>query len=115
MNINKLEQALLAKQRELKTEMAGNESDARSMSSPELEDREDSIEGIEGAFDASTREFQTYRLVEEALQRIKAGTYGKCVEGGEQIEEQRLEAVPWTPYCLKHEKRREPKVKSQTM
>ncbi len=115
MNINKLEQALLAKRRELKTEMAQNQAEGRKMSSPELEDREDSIEGVEEAFDASTREWQTYRQVEEALARIDAGTYGKCLECGKQIEDERLEAVPWTPYCLKHQKRNEPKVRSQTM
>lgn len=42
--------------------------------------------------------------VREALSRIAAGTYGKCVVDGRPIEEKRLEAVPWSPYCLKHQK-----------
>lgn len=29
-------------------------------------------------------------------------TYGICIVDGEPIDEGRLEAVPWTPYCRKH-------------
>jgi RNA polymerase-binding transcription factor DksA len=43
--------------------------------------------------------------VREALGRVAAGTFGTCVVDGGPIEEARLEAVPWTPYCLKHERR----------
>lgn len=42
--------------------------------------------------------------VREALQRIDNGSFGQCVVDGEPIEPQRLEAVPWTPYCAKHQK-----------
>jgi RNA polymerase-binding transcription factor DksA len=40
--------------------------------------------------------------VQDALKRIDNGTYGKCVVDDGQIEEKRLEAEPWPPYCLKH-------------
>jgi DnaK suppressor protein len=42
--------------------------------------------------------------VEEALKRIDEGTYGRCIVGGELIPEKRLEAIPWTSCCVKHEK-----------
>lgn len=45
--------------------------------------------------------------VRGALDRVADGTFGTCVVDGEPIEEQRLEAVPWTPYCLKHARRLE--------
>jgi RNA polymerase-binding transcription factor DksA len=35
-----------------------------------------------------------------ALERIEAGTYGKCVACGRSIPRERLEAVPETPYCV---------------
>ena len=41
--------------------------------------------------------------VRAALRRIEDGTYGRCAIDGEPIDEKRLEAVPWTPYCLKHQ------------
>src|SRR6267142_7023853 len=42
--------------------------------------------------------------VRDALQRIEDGIFGCCVVDGEPIEPKRLEAVPWTPYCVKHRK-----------
>jgi len=43
------------------------------------------------------------KQVREALRRIQNGTYGQCVVDGGPIEPQRLEAMPWAPYCLKHQ------------
>jgi RNA polymerase-binding transcription factor DksA len=40
--------------------------------------------------------------VEAALARIAAGTYGSCAVCGRPIAEGRLEARPWTPYCIEH-------------
>jgi RNA polymerase-binding transcription factor DksA len=40
--------------------------------------------------------------VEAALARIADGTYGTCAVCGEAIAEGRLEARPWTPFCIKH-------------
>lgn len=39
--------------------------------------------------------------IETALKRIEAGTYGKCVHGDE-IEEERLQALPEADTCMKH-------------
>ncbi len=41
--------------------------------------------------------------VRDALRRIDDGTFGQCVVDGNPIEQKRLEAVPWAPYCLKHQ------------
>ena len=40
-------------------------------------------------------------LIDEALLRIEAGTFGDCVNCSEPMQEKRLEAVPWARYCLK--------------
>jgi DnaK suppressor protein len=45
--------------------------------------------------------------VRDALKRIDEGTFGTCVVDGKPIEDARLQAVPWTPYCLKHQQLRE--------
>jgi len=39
------------------------------------------------------------RAIEEALARIRQGTYGVCVVCKQPISEARLEAVPWTHLC----------------
>jgi RNA polymerase-binding transcription factor len=41
--------------------------------------------------------------VRAALQRIAEGSYGTCGVDGEPIDPKRLESVPWTPYCVRHQ------------
>ena len=40
--------------------------------------------------------------VNAALRRIEEGEYGSCIECGELIDEKRLNAVPFTAYCINH-------------
>ena len=52
---------------------------------------------------------QTLEQVRDALHRLQDGSFGKCTVCGRQIEPARLEAVPWTPYCLEDQERRDRK------
>lgn len=40
--------------------------------------------------------------IDAALARLDAGRYGRCEVCGDEIPEGRLEARPWTPYCIRH-------------
>jgi|SRR5579864_129313 len=40
-------------------------------------------------------------LIDEALQRILEGNFGICGNCGDEIGRRRLEALPWTEYCLR--------------
>jgi RNA polymerase-binding protein DksA len=39
-------------------------------------------------------------LVDEALARLDAGTFGTCVRCGRPIAPARLEALPWAAFCI---------------
>lgn len=39
-------------------------------------------------------------LIDEALARLDAGTFGTCVRCGRPIPAERLEALPWAPRCI---------------
>jgi DnaK suppressor protein len=78
----------------------------------ELSDPSDSIERGDAnvadeekseLFQEADGDLATLNQIRDALKRIENGTFGKCVVDGGPIEEKRLRAVPWTPYCLKHE------------
>lgn len=43
----------------------------------------------------------TLSLIEAALERIEDGVYGECTECGVKIPKTRLNALPYTPYCVK--------------
>ena len=38
--------------------------------------------------------------VEAALKRISDGTFGECLNCGQEINAKRLEAIPWVRYCI---------------
>ena len=52
-------------------------------------------------FSMSANDRRMLDLIDEALVRIEAGGYGKCVHCGEPMLEKRLEAVPWARHCLR--------------
>jgi RNA polymerase-binding transcription factor DksA len=39
------------------------------------------------------------RMIEAALKRIAEDEYGYCVKCGSEIAQERLDAVPYTPFC----------------
>lgn len=43
----------------------------------------------------------TLEAVEAALERIEEGAYGECEECGIKIPKMRLQAIPYTPMCVK--------------
>jgi DnaK suppressor protein len=52
--------------------------------------------------------------VQAAILRIDDGTYGRCVVDGGPIDDKRLESLPWTPYCLKHQQELEERAPIRT-
>jgi DnaK suppressor protein len=52
-------------------------------------------------FSQSTNERNTLRLIEEAIARVTDGSFGECVNCGEEIQPKRLDAIPWTPHCIR--------------
>jgi len=53
-------------------------------------------------------------LVDEALERIQRNEFGVCLECSKAIGEKRLQAVPWTPYCISCQERIEQSESSRT-
>jgi DnaK suppressor protein len=47
-------------------------------------------------------EEQILTEIDDALARIAQGTFGRCEECQQEISRERLEAVPYTRYCLQH-------------
>ena len=51
-------------------------------------------------FSIRAKEMAKLKRIDAALGRIEEGTYGYCLESGEEIAERRLEGQPWAEYCL---------------
>ncbi len=48
----------------------------------------------------SQKEKERIELINAALKRIDDGNYGKCIECGEDISEERLTALPYSVRCM---------------
>ena len=97
------EDALKLKQRELldsfqRDKIAGN--NAVDDGIQDLADKAYSAYSKELNFSLSDTERNLMMLIEEAFTRMKDGSYGTCTNCGVVIGEKRLNAVPWTPFCI---------------
>jgi DnaK suppressor protein len=82
-----------------RTEDYGREADREVSQDPA--DKASNSYTKELLFSQSTNERNTLRLIQEALDRITEGSYGECINCGEEIGPKRLEAIPWTPHCIR--------------
>ena len=110
MNIQRFKQRLQDKERELLSDIARLEEEARGSGEAEVRDPIDdatSSQGTSEALQEETLASQTLIQVQDALKRIEDGTYGKCIACGRQIEAARLEAIPWAAYCLEDQEKQD--------
>jgi RNA polymerase-binding protein DksA len=56
--------------------------------------------GREMELNIASGENERIRMIEEALERIEEGTYGKCVSCDSDISLERLKAVPYARLCI---------------
>jgi DnaK suppressor protein len=66
----------------------------------DLVDRANSAYNREFMLSISGSERQALIEVDQAIERLDEGSYGSCVNCGEEIPRKRLQAVPWTRYCI---------------
>jgi DnaK suppressor protein len=51
-------------------------------------------------FSQGTEGHSQLSLVRLALERLREGSFGECLHCNKAIGEKRLDALPWTPYCI---------------
>jgi DnaK suppressor protein len=91
------------RQQSLRKTVSRTEEDGRIAdqdTAQDIADRAASSYTKEFLFSQSNNDRQLLQMVETALQRIREGSFGECVSCGNEINAKRLEAVPWTRYCI---------------
>jgi len=94
---------LLTKQEELLRQVTKSEKDGREADEEATQDIADKAANSytkEFLFHQSDENRRVLQLVNEALERMKNGTYGNCVACEEEVQQKRLEAVPWARHCI---------------
>jgi len=115
INLEQIKQRLEAKRAELQESIKGlTEAYPRPVGAIEASEGSQDFEEIAVDF-LETQQEQSLLVnqqallteVEQALERIEQGTYGKCVDCGQPIPERRLEAIPWAARDVKCEEKLE--------
>src|SRR6202158_789468 len=98
--LNKFKEVLETKQAEL-TQVLRNREGIAIEKSPDALDEVQNAAERELAIRNLDRESNLLRNVRAALHRVNEGSFGVCLHCEEDISPKRLNAVPWTAYCIK--------------
>jgi DnaK suppressor protein len=99
-DIEKYKAMLEAKQAELSAGLR-NREDIAIEKTPDALDEVQLAGERELAIRNLDRESNLLRNVKGALMRVADGSYGICLHCEEEIKVKRLDAVPWTKYCIR--------------
>jgi DnaK suppressor protein len=89
---------------------------ARTQQEGREADEDPTVDLADKAANSYTKEFlfgQTHndrtllQLVDDALDRIDDNCFGECISCHEELQQKRLEAVPWTRYCIACQEKKE--------
>ena len=110
---DELKWTLIERQREIRSEVQGKIRDVRSERSEKDHAVLDPGETSEVAIQEDIKlaliqmKAETLTRIDDALSRVEDGTYGHCVECGEEIARPRLRALPFAVRCKNCEQARE--------
>ena len=97
--LNKFKQILEVKHSELEQAVRDRDGIVIEKSPDALDEVQHAAER-ELAIRNLDRESNLLRNVRGALRRLEEGSFGVCLHCEEEINPKRLNAVPWTPYCI---------------
>lgn len=102
-SIRRFEENLRHQQTQLEHSMVSAVAQGREVATDDTQDVADqAVQSYqkEMLFSQGTSGHEQLSLVRLALERLDDGTYGDCIHCGKAIGIKRLEALPWTPYCI---------------
>ncbi|MBZ5505941.1 MAG: TraR/DksA family transcriptional regulator [Acidobacteriia bacterium] len=100
--IKKFEDILSKKREELRLSLSRSQEDRQEAQEfgRDEGDRATASLSKEMVFRQKAQERGLLMLVDAALGRISQGTFGECLNCGQEIGANRLNAVPWSRYCI---------------
>ena len=88
-----------------KTEQDGRRADEEP--TQDVADKASSSYTKEFLFKKSNDDRFILHLIQEALDRMENGSYGVCVACGGEMQQKRLDAVPWARHCIECQQKQE--------
>lgn len=103
MDVERYRDQLLSKRDEILSDGGGGPLRAsmdNNTRQGDLADQADGTNEVHIQLKVKQTDAKILQAIEEALQRMQAGTYGVCRDCGELIAPARLSAIPWTRVCI---------------
>jgi len=104
VDVERLRQKLELQRHDAQQFLRRMEQEAESLDAEATQDSADRCVfsvSKESLFERSSQRRTVLRLIEAALKRIADGSFGRCVGCGNEVQDQRLQALPWTQFCLR--------------
>jgi DnaK suppressor protein len=104
MNIERIRQKLKLRRQQILEFLKRLDDETQALDPDSAQDIADrSVLGMskESLFERTSQQRMVLRMVDRALGRISDGSFGLCASCGDDISARRLEALPWTQYCLR--------------
>lgn len=103
-DVERLRQKLIFQGCEIRHFLRRLEQEAQSLNAEAAQDSADRCVislSKESLLERSSQRQTVLHLIEAALKRIADGSFGICMGCGDEIQDQRLQALPWTQFCLR--------------
>jgi len=107
---------LAAKKETIIRKLSATITESKEMESNVAQDLVDKAETSytkEFLLSLSDTEREQLLLIDEALKRLEHNEFGVCQLCQKEIGGKRLEAIPWTPYCIDCQEKAEEELKAQ--
>ena len=110
IDTERIKQKLQLRHRQIVNSLRRLENETQELetdSAQDIGDRSVLSVSKESLFEQISQQRTILRLVEGAFGRIAGGSFGVCANCEDEISARRLEALPWTQYCLRCQENRE--------
>ncbi|MDH4128298.1 MAG: TraR/DksA C4-type zinc finger protein [Spirochaetota bacterium] len=107
--LDKFEKSLLEERKELMEDLLKNNENFNNLEhfkDGDLVDQAYNFYEKELLIGLSTNEKETLKSIDTALEKIKKKKFGLCEMCNKQIDEKRLEAIPYAKYCMECKKKK---------
>jgi len=105
-----MQKKLMAKKMEIIDKLSGIANESKELDTGVAQDLVDKAESAytkEFLLGLSDKEREQLLMIDEALKRMNNDGFGLCLKCQKPIGHKRLQAIPWTPYCIECQQQEE--------
>ncbi|ANL49192.1 DksA/TraR C4-type zinc finger protein (plasmid) [Rhizobium phaseoli] len=95
-----MESRLKTLRADLQRRLSAIDADLGAALDPDSEDRVTQLENDQVLMEMRKEAREQIISIDAALERLNHGSFGRCVRCLDPIDPGRLEAIPYTPYCV---------------